>query len=786
MLTDCFVTPPGLPRNDTIERSVRDTRSQLIPPLTLLRTVVVVLGLFFSLEGAQSQSLRTSTLTGRITDGQTKEGLPSVRVEIRGLHRGAIADISGGYIIKDLTPGVVLVEVHQLGYAVDSQSVTLTNGDTTHLDFSLYPESVGGHDIVIQSERERDIERKSVSHVTLSPATIAAAPAVGGERDLFRVLQLMPGVKALSEVSSGLYIRGGPPDQNLILLDHNVVYNPSHLFGFFSTFNTDAIKDVDLSKGGYPPEYGGRLTGVLNVTTREGDPNEVHGKTSISLISARQTLEFPIPGGSMLVSGRRTYIDALFDATNADSWLGGGTQLPRYYFYDLNAKIDEHLGASDRLSFSGYMGADHLHYPSNGFIDITLTWGNKLASGEWTHIFSDKLYSRTFVGYTAYSSVSLGNLTANPFEFDNGIAETSAKEDIDWRANDDHDVRIGGGLSRFNFNFYNTLGTTNTPLKDTGGTPYYVSGYAQDEWRVTDKLTATYGLRVEGLDLANATTFDPRITLAYQLDPVWTLKAASGVYHQFLHLVTAGEFTFFDLWVPGVAPLPPSKSTQYILGLSGYPTENHFISAELYYKKLDNIVEYNETKFLSNDIEEVFPRGTGAAYGMELYLREQYKDFTGWIGYTLSWVTETIPALNNGAQFYPKYDQRNDIQLLLNYKLSDRWQVGGTWTYATGQAYTSTLGYYHVGLDEVGFEQSLDIPGSMGAQRLPDYHRADASVSYSFTMFGKAAKASLDIFNIYSHRNVWFRVVDTGKQPAQISDVTLLPIIPTLGVEVTY
>ncbi len=310
--------------------------------------------------------------------------------------------------------------------------------------------------------------------------------------------------------------------------------------------------------------------------------------------------------------------------------------------------------------------------------------------------------------------------------------------------------------------------------------------YAQNEWKATDKLTATYGIRTEWLDLANAMTFDPRLTLAYQLNPDWTLKASTGIYHQFLHLVSAGEFTFFDFWVPGVAPLPPSMSTQYIIGISGYPTDEYFFSCEMYYKKLNNIVEYNETKFLSDSIEQVFPRGTGEAYGIELFLRERISNFTGWIGYTLSWVTEKIPQLNNGQPFYPTYDQRQDIQLVLNYKLSDKWEIGATWTYATGQAYTADLGYYHVALDEVGFQQNLDVPGNMGAQRLPAYHRADASVTYSFKLFGNNAKASLDVFNIYDHRNVWFRVVDTQAQPPQVSDVLLLPIIPTLGIEVTY
>ncbi len=730
--------------------------------------------------------MSSSTFSGHVRDASTHEALAGARIELRDLHRGAISDISGDFTIKNLPAGAIDVEVHLLGYTVEKQIVLLAQGLETKVTFDLHSAVVQGKEITIESEREREIEKTSVSRITLTPNIIEQVPAVGGESDLFRVLQLMPGVKALNEVSSGLYIRGGPPDQNLILLDNNVVYNPSHLFGFFSTFNTDAIKDVDLIKGGYPPEYGGRLTGVLNVTTREGDRNEVHGKTSISLISARQTLEFPLPSGSMLVSGRRTYIDAFLNAVNADKIFGDSTQLPRYYFYDLNAKIDEDLGASDRLSVSGYLGADHLLYPSNGFVDITLTWGNQLASAEWTHIFSDNVYARTFAGYSAYSSSSSGTITANPFEFDNGIQELSLKEDVDWRLNTKNDVRFGAGLSQFKFHFFNRLGSTNQALNDTGGVPKYVSAYMQHEWQPTDRITATYGLRAELLDLANAVTFDPRLTIAYQLNPSWTLKASTGIYHQFLHLVTAGDFAFFDLWIPGTAPLPPSMSTQYILGISGYPADPYFVSCEAYYKKLNNIVEYNETKFLSNNIEEIFPRGTGEAYGIELFLRERVNDFTGWIGYTLSRVTENIPAMNNGETFYPKYDQRNDIQLVLSYKLSDRWTVGATWTYATGQAYTADLGYYRTAFDEIGFEHDLEIPGAMGAQRLPDYHRADASLTYAFKFFGKDAKASLDIFNIYSHRNVWFRVVDTKMQPPVVSDVTLLPIIPTLGMEVTY
>jgi hypothetical protein len=745
--------------------------------------ILPALSLIF-ISGLHAQN--TATLVGHLRDSVTHESLPGARIELRSLHRGAIADSSGSFSIAHLPPGSLSVDVHFIGYDSSTYVIVLSEEQTFTLNIDLHSKSISGEEVTVDGQRERELERTTVSQIILTPATIEQVPAVGGENDPFRVLQLMPGVKALSDLSSGLYIRGGPPDQNLIQLDDNTIYNPTHLFGFFSTFNTDAIKDVDLIKGGAPPEYGGRLTGVLDVTTREGDPNEFHGQTSLSMISARQTLEFPVPDGSILISGRRTYIDEFLNVVNAQNLLGLSSPLPQYYFYDLNAKIDEHLGANDHLSISGYLGADNLNYPTDGVISILLNWGNKLASAEWTHIFSDALYARTFVGYSGYSSNSSGSLTASPYDFDNGLSELSAKEDVDWTMNPEHDIRVGAGLSRYTFNFYNTLGSTNAPLVDTGGVPYYLSTYAQDEWKPTDRITATYGLRAEWLEFSNAITLDPRATVAYQLNPDWTLKASTGIYHQFLHLVSAGEYTFFDFWIPGTAPLPPSRSTQYILGLSGYPSDSYFVSCEAYYKKLNNIVEYNEAKFLTDSITEIFPRGTGQAYGIEFFFRKQISDFTGWIGYTLSWVTEQIPELNNGLPFYPIYDQRNDIQVVLNYKLSDRWTVGGSFTYATGQAYTADIGYYHVALDGIGFENDFDVPGGMGSERLPDYNRADASATYAFHLFGKSAKASLDIYNIYNRRNVWFRVVDTQSQPPQISDVLSLPIIPTLGLEVTY
>lgn len=731
-----------------------------------------------------AQSAQGAAIHGHILNASTHEPIIGARIEVTGTTKGAVSNKQGEYRITELPPASFHLRARSLGFEDKEQDVTLDSTDL-ELDITMHETSVKGQEVVVQDDLEREQEQKKVSQITLSQSVINAVPAVGGESDIFRVLQMLPGVKSLSEISSGLYIRGGAPDENLIMLDGNVIYNPSHMFGFFSTFNTDAVKDVELSKGGFGAQYGGRLTGVLNVTSRDGDRNGIHGKTSISLISAKQTIEAPLGNGSILLSGRRTYIDAFLDLINGDKLLNGGDPLPKYYFYDLNAKVTQDLSQSDNLSLSGYYGADHLKYPVSGLVDINLTWGNKMGEARWTHLFSPQAFSTVFAGYTQYTSSSFGNFTNNSFQFENGIKEYTLHSDFDVKLGA-HDLRAGAAGSHFDFKFFNAIGATNKPLKDTSGNPLYFSLYGQDEWKITDKLSTSYGVRYEYMDLAEKATFDPRFTMSYAVSPLWTVKGSAGIYHQYFHLVSIGQLSFFDLWVPGTKPLPPSESQQYILGLSGYPSEEYYTSVEVYYKPLKDIVTYNQTKFLSNDISELFPRGTGKAYGAEFYLERRIGDLTGWIGYTLAWVKDKFDILDSGREFSPKYDQRHDVQVVLNYKISDRWQAGLAFTYATGQAYTSAQGFYRLSLDEVAFQRDILIPGHIGDSRLPAYHRADANLTYKFKLWGKDASASLQVFNMYSHRNVWFRVVDTKETPAQISDILLLPIVPTIGMEVSY
>lgn len=721
---------------------------------------------------------------GIVVEAEREEPIIGARIQIEGTTLGDVSDANGQFEIQEVSPGLRSIVAKANGFQERRVELAL-RGDTT-LRILLREKTYTGEEVVVQSDREREIEQRSVSRVTIDQDILDRVPAVAGEKDLFRVLQLLPGVKSLSEVSSGLYIRGGSPDQNLIRFDGAVIYNPSHLFGFFSTFITDAIDQVELIKGGYPAEFGGRLTSVLNITGNTGREDRWHGQTSISVISAKQTIEIPLYEGSAMISGRRTYIDAFLDAIDAESMLGDDVQLPRYYFYDLNAKVSQRLGNKNTLSLSTYYGRDILAYPQTGLLDINLNWGNTMASLNWTHIFNERLLSTTTAAYTEYHSTSFGSFSNNGYEFDNGIKEYTTQVNFDYRQSDAHSYKFGAGVSKFEFNFFNQIGTTNKPLKDTSGIPWYFSAYAQHEFDATDKLHVTYGLRSEWMHLSKVVTVDPRLTASYAFDPLWTAKFSAGVYHQYFHLASVGNMSFFDLWVPGTSPLPPSRSYQFILGVSGYPLDGYYASLETYYKPLASIIEYNETKFLTNDLNQVFPRGSGKTYGVELFLERREGALTGWIGYTLAWVKHRFDALNNGKEFSPKYDQRHDVQLVMNYRLSSRWEIGGTWVYATGQAYTAPLGYYHVGLSEINYSLDLLVPGHRGGKRLPAYHRGDLSATYSFKMFGLPAKASLQVYNFYNHKNVWFRAVDTDEQPPKQVDVTLLPILPTIGLEVTY
>jgi len=724
-----------------------------------------------------------AVISGYIKDSLSGETIIGAQIRIRSLKIGALTNKGGFFTLHVPSGKKLLVEVYSVGYKTISEQMTFSPGEERRRTFELSVEAVKGGEITVESSRN-ELQEPQVSRVSINPQQVQELPRAG-EADLFRILQLLPGVQTTSEISSGLYIRGGSPDQNLILLDGTVLYNPSHFFGFFSTFNPDAVKDVELIKGGFPAEYGGRLSAVLNVTDIDGDRNETKGKVSLGLISSRATIETPVGTGALVLSGRRTYLDVMLNATGLTQKLG----LPAYYFYDLNAKLTQNPSANDKISFSGYAGSDHLDFAAaNVANDITMNWGNKAGSVEWTHIFGSELFSKLDLNASNFTSQFSVGSTAQSLAWNNAIDDYTARFTLEYIPNERNSIKTGLQATGYETILKIQAGS-NPPSANIDLTPFYAAGYLQDEWKpslfTTDPLAITAGLRVDKISSNSEVGIDPRISARYILNPSISLKASFGIYHQYLKLASNPLIPVFDVWSPTDAIQPPEKANQYVLGISTIPFEDYTFDIEGYYKTMNNLVEMKPNIRSGATLEDIFFVGDGRSYGIEFFLQKQVGRLTGWIGYTLAWNWRTFPDINNGNPYPPTYDRRNDLDVVFTYVLSDRWTVGATFTYGTGQAYTQITA---LAPNYENPTTTIPIEGDKNSLRLPPYNRMDLSATYHFSFFSdkRNAEFDIDIFNAYNYRNVWIAQVDQSTNPAQVTYVRLLPILPTFGISVNF
>ncbi len=725
-------------------------------------------------------------ISGFVKDSASGETLPGATVRVRALKLGAVTNKSGFFSLHLPSGQRDTVEVSSLGYRTLKIPISLQSGEERKMTILLVVQSMTGEEITIQSSEERERQEPQVSRVSLTPKQVEDLPKIG-QGDLFRILQFLPGVQTSSEISSGLYIRGGSPDQNLIMLDGSVLYNPSHFFGFFSTFNPDAIKDVELIKGGFPAEYGGRLSAVLNVTDIEGDRNQTQGKVDLGLISSSATIQTPVGSGALVLAGRRTYIDALLNATGLTKSLG----LPDYYFYDLNGKLTQNPSPNDKIVLSGYYGSDNLNYSANSAVNnIGLQYGNRAAGAEWTHVFGSELFTNFDLSASNFNSAFTIGSSAQPFTWTNAIDDYTARASVDYFPDPENTIKAGLQGTLYHTTLLIQAGT-NPPNANVDTTPFYGAAYIQDEWKpamkgyVEDPLAITGGLRVDGISSNPEIGIDPRLSARYILTPAITLKASAGIYHQYLKLATNDIIPIFDIWLPDDNTQPPEKCYQYVAGVSTVPFENYTFDVEGYYKDMKNLVELQPNVRTGSTLNDIFFVGNGTAYGVEFFLQKQVGRITGWIGYTLAWTWRTFPQIDNGQPFPPTYDRRNDFDLVATYHLNDRWTIGATFTYGTGQAYTQITALAPNAEDET---RGIPIDGNMNALRLPPYNRLDLSATYSFGFFSdkRNAEFDFDIFNAYDHRNVWISEVDQDTNPATITYVKLLPILPTFGISVSF
>jgi len=771
-----------------------------------------ILLLLFSLSGAAFAQGASYSIAGVVTDktsGETVIGaaamiFPDSTVTGHPI-RGAITNKFGFFSLAKVAPGNYYLVVKALGYKRAVQKVSVSDR-SVRSDLSLEVEVVD-KEVTVEAERA-PAPTRSISSVDVKPEMLQHLPSLGGETDIFRALQMLPGVKASSEISSGLYVRGGSPDQNLTLLDGVIVYNPSHLAGFMSTFNSDAIQDIHLIKGAFPAEYGGRLSSVLDLTMKEGTKEKISGTAGISLINSRLTIEGPIGEDvTFMLSGRRMYLDLLLALAPTDS----NSVTPDYYFYDLNGKINFKLGESDRLYLSGYFGRDVFNIPLSTDSQISdIFWGNATANLRWSHIVSPEVFTNFSAIFTNYvSNIDLEDKhydAANNANFKSvsGVRDVMLRGEAQYFPNEANTFKFGVEATQHHFRADASAVLSEFTHIDQSPTVFNsldASIYGQDEWKITPLLSSNIGTRLYYFQDGGYFRVEPRIALAYNLTEDVQLTSAFSIGNQFLHLITRDDITLpTDVWFPSTALIKPEQAMQYVLGVQTHLFDNEYLfSIEGYYKSMKNLYEYKDTASfsLSVPLESSFTSGTGEAYGVEFFLNKQIGAFTGWLGYTLSWTSRLFPELNNGQPFYPRYDERHDIQAVFTYRLGAKWEFGATWTYSTGQAYTMPTGQYAFDptpSHQLPYELNTDNTQRNG-YRLPPFHKLDLNFTHLFSWFKLPWQFSINIYNAYNHKNVFAEYVerdynynysDNTKAPYVLHQITLFPIIPTFGLSCKF
>ncbi len=781
--------------------------------MSVLRSLVLITVFLIFHDTSFSQT--RYTISGYIRDSLSRETLIGASITVKSQGKGVNSNQYGFFSIT-LLQGTYNLTASFVGYLPMEIPVEL-NRDI-ELDVSIIAKSSLSQEIVISSKRrDANIKNAQMGQIDLSMNKIRSLPVIFGEVDPMKALQLLPGVRNAGEGNSGLYVRGGGPDQNLILLDDAVVYNPGHLFGFFSVFNGDAIKNVTLIKGGMPAQYGGRLSSVVDIAMKDGNMEEYQVEGGIGTVASRLSIQGPVvkDKASFMVAGRRTYIDALAKpfVPKTSSFYGSG-----YFFYDMNAKFNYKFSNKDRIYFSGYFGRDVFDFKnSERSINISIPWGNTTTSLRWNHVFSRKLFSNTTLVYNDYK-FDFGALQDNfSVNLKSGIRDLTAKSDFDYYLSTDHKLKFGVQYTFHRFTPSVVSGNQDTVVFEPNNAQtkyaHEVGAYIQDDWELSEKFKLNYGLRVSGFQQIGAYTdylrdsdgnkldstvygtgekvkryggLEPRLTARYALNDVSSIKASVSRNLQYIHLVTnAGSSLPTDVWVPSTLRVKPQLSWQYAAGYFQNFSDNMFeTSVEVYYKTMQNQIEYKEGYTPSfKDPEEEFVFGDGWSYGAEFYINKARGKLTGWIGYTLSWTWRKFPQLNEGKKYPAKYDRRHDLSVVAIYELSKKWKVSGVFVYATGNTITLPERFYLV---EGILAQQFS---SINQYRLNAYHRLDLSATYvPKPLSTKKFKSSwvFSVYNIYSRMNPYFIYIDQKGSVAdnslqvQAKQVSLFPIIPSV------
>ncbi|HYC40673.1 MAG TPA: TonB-dependent receptor [Chitinophagaceae bacterium] len=783
----------------------------------LLPAILCLAAAFFQNNaGAQARF----SLNGYVRDSLTGETISGATVGVFDRRAGgqlrAVLSNSYGFYSLTLDAGLYSVNVSHVAYIGDSVNVDLRANQS--FNFNLVSRAAAVQEVVVYSRRRDSHVRSSqMSRVDLTITQIRGIPALLGEIDPLKAIQLVPGIRNAGEGNAGFYVRGGGPDQNLILLDDAVVYNTGHLFGFFSIFNPDAIKSLSLVKGGMPAQYGGRISSVVDISMKEGNLNEPQVDGGIGAIASRFSFQGPLKKdkASFILSGRRTYVDALVKPFIRESspFFGSG-----YYFYDLNAKVNYRFSEKDRIYLSGYFGRDVFEFRNaRRSFRTSIPWGNSTATFRWNHVFNRRLFSNSTVVYNDYRfrfSAAQDNFQIG---LSSGIRDLSLKTDLDYFPFPKHRLKFGGLVTYHKFIPNVVSGRQDsivfTPNNEDIKYAMETALYVQDDWEISPKLKMNYGLRWSRFAQVGPYTvyvrdanqnkidstvygrfekvkgyggLEPRVTLRYLLNESTSLKASVTRNLQYIHLVSNAATTLpTDLWVPSTYVVRPQLGWLYAAGLFRNFMNNMFeTSIEIYYKDMRQQIEYAEgyTPSLS-DPEREFVFGKGWSYGSELFLQKLRGRLTGWFGYTLSWTWRKFSDLNEGEKYPAKYDRRHDLSVVTNYELNPKWRLGAVFVFGTGNAITLPERFYFI-----SGTLTQEYSG-LNQYRMKSYHRLDLAATFTPQPRKKRRIASywvFSIYNAYSRLNPYFIYFDqvgsaqNGDLRVEARQVSLFPVLPAV------
>ncbi|NBV08152.1 MAG: TonB-dependent receptor [Flavobacteriia bacterium] len=794
---------------------------------------ILFLGIFGFLDLNPTYGQAKHSISGYVSLLSNGEALGNAKIFVASANKGTLTNTYGFYSLT-LEAGVYEISFRYTGFPSVVKTVDLSSKDVSlNVELGIKDGEKLIEEVVVNGKRGDNVNSAKLGQMELDIEQIKKLPAFMGEVDVIKTIQLLPGVSSVSEGGQGFYVRGGGPDQNLVLLDEGVVYNAAHLFGFFSVFNSDAVKSVNLIKGGMPANYGGRLSSVLEVNMNEGNNKRFGVKGGLGIISSRLTIEGPLKKdkGSFIVSGRRTYIDVLAKAFIPDSspFAGSG-----YYFYDLNAKLNYKLGEKDRIFLSGYYGKDVFTFADKkGGFSADMPWGNGIAAFRWNHVFNSKIFMNVTSTFSDYKFKFGSKQDEFKIEFLSGIQDYGTKVDFSYYPNTKHRIKWGVNYVYHIFTPSSVSASQDTVVFNTGNAQKLFSHeeaiYLMDEFDLNDRFRINAGLRytlfqhvgpftryIKG-DISKPDTsiqygrgdlikfyhgLEPRVSFRWLTGVHNSIKGGFAYNYQFVHLTSLSAVSLpTDIWYPTTDIAKPQKGFQASLGyFQNFFDDKYEASVEIYYKGMKNMIEFKEGALPSDNVSDntdnLLVFGQGWAYGIEFFFKKSVGKFTGWIGYTWAKTERKFPDLNGGKVYPAKYDRRHDLTVVGMYTLSDHWSLSGSFIYATGNTLTLPTSWY------VQDQNLLYNYGARNSTRMAPYHRLDISA----TWYDKAYKERTDpatqkviqvkkklrnniaisVYNVYNRANPFFLFVDSdgnllsGDFKLTVKQVSLFPIIPSV------